>query len=324
MFFCVFFGWLKICLGLCKTEGNDSEAFFQEGSATAGGSQTATADGSPTATADGSQTATADGSHPATADGSHPATAGGTHGGITDCFIHHVKVSMTVNEPMTQTETVTPRKIWNFSKQGGTIDAIMRDVLCSSQYTVRYGRDFAFCILCFRTKQDADSVVNALHNKKVELPKKVNLSAEHVDEKVKQKVPKDKAVSASAPAPAPAAPGKRCVLVKVQSDAGENMPILPHDVLFLLWVFGTCRTSETPEEVSLKRVDNQTYMPYQADLKICHHVCKRDFLWLKFESEEKAQLAINKMHGQEFICDEYDKSTYRVVVKFTDLKFYNY
>jgi GTP-binding protein LepA len=39
------------------------------------------------------------------------------------------------------------------------------------------------------------------------------------------------------------------------------------------------------------KIDNPTYMPYQADLKICHHVCKRDFLWLKFESEEKAQLA---------------------------------
>jgi hypothetical protein len=195
----------------------------------------------------------------------------------------------------------------------------MPDVLDSSQYTVRYGRDFAFCILCFREKQDADSVVNALHNKKVELPKKVNLSAEHVDEKVKQKVPKDKAASASAPAPAP--PGKRCVLVKVQSDAGENMPIRPHDVPFLLWVFGTCHTSETPEEVSLKRVDNPTYMPYQADLQICHHVCKRDFLWLKFESEEKAQLSINKMNEQEFIRDEHDKSTYIVVVEFTDSKF---
>lgn len=198
--------------------------------------------------------------------------------------------------------TQTSGNIWNFSQKGDTIGAILCDLLNHSQYTVRYGRDFAFCILCLRTKQDADSVVNKLHNKKVELPKKVNLSAEHVDEKVKQKVPKDKAASA----PAPAAPGKRGVLVKVQSDAGENMPIRPHDVPFLLCVFGTCTTSETAEEVSLK---------------ICHHVCEADFLWLKFESEEKAQLAINKMHGQEFIRDKYDESTYTVVVESTNLKF---
>jgi hypothetical protein len=31
--------------------------------------------------------------------------------------------------------------------------------------------------------------------------------------------------------------------------------------------------------------------------------------------------AINKMHGHEFIRDEHDKSTYRVVVEFTDSKF---
>jgi hypothetical protein len=314
MFFCVFFGWLKICLGLCKTEGNDSEAFFQEGSATAGGSQTATAGGSQTATADGSHPATADGSHPATADGSHPATAGGTHGGITDCFIHHVKVSMTVNEPMTQTETVPPRKIWNFSKKGDNIGSILRDVLDPSQYFVRrYGRDYSYSILCFRTKQDADFVVNALHGKKVELPKKVKLSAEHIDEK--PKVPKDKT------APAPPSPMKRCVLVKVQSDSGNFVGIRFHDISYFLYMFGTCPTSETPEEVSERQHGNPLYLPRKFDLKICHHVCKRDFLWLKFESEEKAQLAINKMHGQEFIRDEYDSSKYIVVVEPTDLKF---
>ena len=242
-----------------------------------------------------SQAATAGVTHAGSACKSDAKAAGGTHAGITDEFPYKVKVYMTQSGG---------HQLHPLSVKGDTIGAILCDLFDHSQYTVRYGRDFAFCILCLRTKQDADSVVTKLHNKKVELPKKVNLSAEHVDEKVKQKVPKDKA--ASAPAPAPAAPGKRYVLVKVQSDTGDNMPIRPHDVPFLLWVFGTCPTSETAEEVSLKS---------------CHHVCKRDFLWLKFESEEKAQLAIKKMHGQEFIRDEYDESTYTVVVESTDLKF---
>lgn len=289
-----------LCFGFRETtESGDSDAFLKNDH----GSQAETTGGSHAATAGGSLAATAGRSHSATANESHSETA--------DEFPHMVKVYM----------TQTGGDIWNFSKQGGTIDAILRDVLDPSQYIVRYGRNYSFCIICLRTKQDADSVVKELHNKKVELPKKVNLSAEHVDEKIKQKVPKDKAASAPAPAPAPAAPGKRCVLVRVQSDAGVNMEIRPHEVPFLLWVFGTYPTSETPEEVSLKRVDTPTYMPYQADLKICHHVSRRDFLWLKFESEEKAQFAINKMNGQEFIRDEHDKSTYRVVVEFTDSKF---
>ena len=145
------------------------------------------------------------------------------------------------------------------------------------------------------------------------------LTAENVDGKVRQKVPKDKAASASAPAPA--FPMKRCVLVKVQSDSGDFVNIRSHDFLFLLHMFETCPTSETSEEVSERQRRDPLYLPRKFDLKICHHICKRDFLWLKFESEEKAQLAINKMHRQEFIRDEYDESTYRVVVEPTDLKF---
>lgn len=252
-----------------------------------------------------SQAATAGVTHAGSACKSDAKAAGKTHAGITDEFPYKVKVSM----------TQTSGNIWNFSQKRDTISAILCDLLDHIQYTVRYGRDFAFCILCLRTKQDADSVVNELHNKKVELPKKVNISAEHIDEKVKQKVPKDKAASA------PAFPMKRYVLVKVQSDSGSFVDIRFHDISFFLYVFGTCPTSETPEEVSEQQRRDPLYLPRKFDLKICHHVCKRDFLWLKFESEEKAQLAINKMNGQEFIRDEYDESTYRVVVEPTDLKF---
>ena len=243
------------------------------------------------------------GNHAETAGESHAATAGESHAATADEFPHKVKVSM----------TQTGGDIWNFSKQGNTIGAILHDILVPSQYIIRYGRDYFFCILCFRTKQDADFVINELHGKKVELPKKVKLSAEHMDEK--PKVPKDKT------APAPALRNKRCVLVKVQSNSGNFVEIRFHDIQFLLYMIGTCPTSQTPEEVSECQCSEPLYLPRKKDLKICHHVCTGDFLWLKFESEEKAQLAINKMHGQEFIRDEYDESTYTVVVEPTDLKF---
>jgi len=305
-----------LCFGLRETTERDSDAFLKNDdheshaatageshAATAGQSHAATAGESHAATAGESHAATAGQSHSATAGGNHAATAGGTHAAIADEFPHKVKVSM----------TQTGGDIWNFSKQGDNIGSILHDILVPSQYIVRYGRNYSFCIVCLRTKQDADSVINELNGKKVDLPKKVKLSAEHMDEK--PKVPKDKT------APAPALPMKRCVLVKVQSDSGDFVGIRPHDIPFFLYVFGTCPTSETPEEVSERQRREPLYLPIKFDLKICHHVCKIDFMWLKFESEEKAQLAINKMHGQEFIRDEYNSSNYRVVVEFTDLKF---
>jgi hypothetical protein len=316
--------FVRLCFGFRETtESGDSDAFLKNDrgshaatageshaatageshAATASESHAATAGESHASTASESHAATAGESHAATAGESHAATAGESHAAIADEFPHTVKVSM----------TQTGGDIWNFSKQGDNIGSILNDILVPSKYIVRYGRNYSFCIVCFRTKQDADFVVNALHGKKVELPKKVILSVEHMDEK--PKVPKDKT------APAPASPMKRCVIVKVQSDSGDFVSIRPHDIPFFLYVFGTCPTSETQEEVSERQRREPLYLPRKFDLKICHHVCKRDFLWLKFESEEKAQLAINKMHGQEFIRDEYDSSKYRVVVEPTDLKF---
>ena len=284
--------FVLLCFGFRETtESSDSDAFLKNDH------------GTHAETAGECHSATAGGTHAETAGGSQAATAGGSQAATADEFSHMVKVSM----------TQTGGDIWNFSKQGDNIGSILHDILVPSQYIVRYGRNFSFCIVCLRTKQDADFVINELHGKKVELPKKVKLSAEHMDEK--PKVPKDKT------APAPAFPMKRCMLVKVQSDSGNFVDIRFHDISFFLYVFGTCPTSETPEEVSEQQRRDPLYLPRKFDLKICHHVCKRDFLWLKFESEEKAQLAINKMNGQEFIRDEYDSSKYRVVVEFTDLKF---
>ena len=198
-----------LCFGFRETtESGDSDAFLKNDRE------------SQSAPAGESHSATAGGNHAETAGESHAATAGESHAATADEFPHKVKVSM----------TQTGGDIWNFSKHGNTIGAILHNILVPSQYIIRYGRNYSFGILCFRTKQDADFVINELHGKKVELPKKVKLSAEHMDEK--PKVPKDKT------APAPALRNKRCVLVKVQSDSGNFVDIRFHDISFFLYMFG--------------------------------------------------------------------------------------
>ena len=75
-----------------------------------------------------------------------------------------------------------------------------------------------------------------------------------------------------------------------------------HEASFLMFAFST----ETEK--------------FPVNIKICHHVCKRDFLLLKLDSVQNAELAIKKMNGQKYFYrdNHFNENLHTVKVTFTE------
>jgi hypothetical protein len=111
------------------------------------------------------------------------------------------------------------------------------------------------------------------------------------------------ASKASPEATSEAASGSsRYVKVEIgKNDSQETEIMHPHEASFLMFAFST-KTEKFP-----------------VDIKICHHVCRKNFLLLKIDSVQNAELAIQKMNGQPyFYCENHFKSLHTVKVTFTE------
>lgn len=91
-------------------------------------------------------------------------------------------------------------------------------------------------------------------------------------------------------------------MVKIVRNDSQKPEILhPHEASFLMFAF----SSKTDK--------------YPGDIKISHHVCKRDFLLLKLDSVQNAEVAIQKMHGQDYYFGEnHFESMHTLEVTFTE------
>jgi hypothetical protein len=93
----------------------------------------------------------------------------------------------------------------------------------------------------------------------------------------------------------------RYVKVKIVRNGSQDYEIIsPHEVSFLMFAFSSKNDK------------------YKWDIKISHHVCKRDFLLLKLDSVQNAEVAIQKMHGQDYYFGEnHFESMHTLEVTFT-------
>lgn len=194
--------------------------------------------------------------------------------------------------------------VWNFSAKEGTILNILGGILDEENFKVLYGRGYTFCRLCVRTMEDVNLVIETLNGKLIKVPKPVRLSVELMKEKEK-KSDNGKPTQASEASPEAtseaASVSSRYVKVKiVRNHSQESEIIPPHEALFLMFAF-SAKTEK-----------------YPVDIKICHHVCKRDFLLLKLDSVQNAEVAVQKMNGQDyFYCENHFKSLHTLEVTFT-------
>lgn len=213
-------------------------------------------------------------------------------------------------------------RVWNFKPKEKLIFKLLDGVLDSSKFLDLYGRDFCYCSLFVQTKTDADTVIQKLNGETIKLPIKVTLSVELMSEQIKKASNKPKEAS-SASKEVPAQKNNRFIKVEiVESDSNQPVEILHNDILFLRWVISIKRTDETADEVSEKVRKDKKYIPYVHDLNICHHVSKKFFLWLKFESEEKAQEAISRINGTSYYYGPNHKEpNHFVVACITDLRY---
>ena len=191
--------------------------------------------------------------------------------------------------------------VWNFSPKEGTILNILGGILDESNFKVLYGRGYTFCRLCVPTMEYVDLVIETLNGKNFEVPKQVTLSVELMEKKSENGKPAQ-ASEASPEAASEAASGSsRYVKVKIVSNDSQVPEIMPpHEASFLMFAFST-KTGKFP-----------------VDIKISHHVCKRDFLLLKLDSVQNAEFAIQKMNGQEYFYGEnHFESLHTLEVTFT-------
>ena len=194
--------------------------------------------------------------------------------------------------------------VWNFSAKEGTIFNILGGILDESNFKMLYGRGYTFCRLCVRTMEDVILVIETLNGKNFEVPKQVTLSVELMEKKEKKSDNGNpaQASEASPEAASEAASGSsRYVKVKIVSNDSQVPEIMPpHEASFLMFAFST-KTGKFP-----------------GDIKISHHVCKRDFLLLKLDSVQNAEFAIQKMNGQEYFYGlNHHKSLHTLEVTFT-------
>ena len=214
---------------------------------------------------------------------------------VTKKFPFEIKVVMNTSENL----------VWNFSPKDGIIFKILDGILDKSNFKVLYGRGYSFCRLCVETMQDVKSIIEFLNDKLIEVPKPVRLSVVLMEEKEK-KSDNGKPAQASEASPEAtseaASVSSRYVKVKiVRNDSQESEIIPPHEALFLMFAF-SAKTEK-----------------YPVDIKICHHVCKRDFLLLKLDSVQNAEVAFQKMNGQDyFYCENHFKSLHTLEVTFTE------
>jgi hypothetical protein len=204
--------------------------------------------------------------------------------------------------------------VWNFSPKEGTILNILGGILNESSIKVLYGRGYTFCRLCVRTMEDVDLVIKNLNGKKFDVPKSVRLSVELMQEQKESRKgkPAPEATSEAASEAAPEAASEaasevasgssRYVKVKiVRNDSQKPEIIPPHEASFLMFAFST-KTDTFP-----------------VDIKICHQICKRDFLLLKIDSVQNAEVAMQKMNGQKYFYGEnHFKSLHTLEVTFTE------
>lgn len=195
--------------------------------------------------------------------------------------------------------------VWNFSAKEGTIFNILGGILDEENFKVLYGRGYAFCRLCVRTMEDVNLVMETLNGKKFEVPKQVILSFELMNKKEKKSDNEKPAQASEASLEAAseaASESSRYVKVKiVRNDSQESEIIHPHEALFLMFAF-SAKTEK-----------------YPVDIKICHHICKRDFLLLKLDSVQNAEVAVQKMNGQKYYyCENHFESLHTLEVTFTE------
>lgn len=197
-------------------------------------------------------------------------------------------------------------EVWNFSAKEKTILNILGGILDEENFKVLYGRGYTFCRLCLRTMEDVKLVMETLIGKIFEVPKKVTLSVELMEKKEK-KSENGKPAQASEASPeaaseaAPASESTRFLKVEIITN-GSNMPELMHlhEASFLMFAI-SAKTDKFPDNI-----------------KICHQDCKQNCLFLKIDSVQNAELAMQKMNGKEyFYCENHFKSLHTVKVTFT-------
>jgi len=194
--------------------------------------------------------------------------------------------------------------VWNFSAKERTIFNILGGILDESKFKVLYGRGYTFCRLCLRTIEDVKLVMETLNGKNFEVPKQVTLSVVLMDKKEKKSEngkPAQASEASSEATTEAVSASSRYVKVKiVRKDSQKSEIIPPHELSFLMFAF-SAKTEKFP-----------------VDIKICHHICKRDFLLLKLDSVQNAEVAVQKMNGQEYMyCDNHFKSLHTLEVTFT-------
>jgi hypothetical protein len=194
--------------------------------------------------------------------------------------------------------------VWNFSAKEGTILNILGGILDEENFKVLYGRGYTFCRLCVRTMEDVKLVMETLNGKKFEVPKQVTLSVELMDKKEKKSDNRKPAQASEASPEATseaASVSSRYVKVKIVRNGSQESEIIhTHDASFLMFAF-SAKTEKFP-----------------VDIKISHHVCKSDFLLLKLDSVQNAEIAVQKMNGQDyFYCENHFKSLHTLEVNFT-------
>jgi hypothetical protein len=194
--------------------------------------------------------------------------------------------------------------VWNFSAKEGTIFNILGGILDEQKFKVLYGRGYTFCRLCVRSMEDVKLVMETFNGKKFEVPKQVTLSVELMNKKEK-KSDNGKPAQASEASPEAtseaASVSSRYVKVKIVRNGSQESEIIPtHEASFLMFAF-SAKTEKFP-----------------VDIKISHHVCKSDFLLLKLDSVQNAEIAVQKMNGQDyFYCENHFKSLHTLEVNFT-------
>jgi hypothetical protein len=196
--------------------------------------------------------------------------------------------------------------VWNFSPKEGIIFKILDGILDKSNFKVLYGRNYSFCRLCLETMQYVESIIEFLNGKLINVPKPVRLSAVLIEEKEKKSdngkpAPEAAPASEAASEGAPASESTRFLKVEIITN-GSNMPELMHlhEASFLMFAI-SAKTDKFPDNI-----------------KICHQDCKQNCLFLKIDSVQNAELAMQKMNGKEyFYCENHFKSLHTVKVTFT-------
>jgi len=210
---------------------------------------------------------------------------------ITKEFPYEIKIVMKTLEEI----------VWIFSPKERTIPNILEGILDESNFKVLYGRGYTFCRLCVRTMEDVNLVIENLNGKLIKVPKPVRLSVELIEKQKESDNRKPAPEAAPASEGAPASESTRFLRVEIinnGSNISERMHL--HEASFLKFAIST-KTDKFPDNI-----------------KICHQDCKQNCLLLKIDSVQNAELAMQKMNGQEyFYCENHRESLHTVKVTFT-------